>query len=404
MPFDVVDIASRVEAMARYYADEWVPGTTQAAQRGWALLQATPVDTLRQVVATATTTPSVLAWPVEPPGCGYEPGARPAAYRVVASDGSSAVSDAHYPARYVVLHVARVLWEYAPSHCTLVRQPRFLFHPAELEVAVGDDEDPIPVEGPVVDTMRAFEELQVLWQAVQGMSPDRDNRPLLCLMDAIILWTHRGMGSGAGHSIIRDDFLARSAEVLEQLRRAGVPLVSFASNPHHHEVVNTLLACFCPNGAGGSARCATCPADGTACGRVRGLVDADLFKFLEVGQRSALFVPMYQGSPLWRLPEGAMDPRLASCYLQTEGGIARIETPLWVYEQGLLPEVQSILLDQGREVRAEAAGYPVALSLAHDEAMLSGGDRRFIQVLVEEALARARVDLHLSPKAEAKRR
>jgi hypothetical protein len=134
------------------------------------------------------------------------------------------------------------------------------------------------------------------------------------------------------------------------------------------------------------------------------LEDRDLFAFLPEGGRSAVFQAIYRGKTSWRLPAEVHkeDPRLAFFYLHTGTQLARVELPLWIRDAGLLDVVHGIVLDQCRARRAETPGYPVALTLAHQEAILTTSDRQAIAWMVEEALARRQVYVVSSAKAQMK--
>jgi hypothetical protein len=221
-------------------------------------------------------------------------------------------------------------------------------------------------------------------------------------MDAILLWTHRG--TGPDHTALREEYLSRSVALLSRFQQAAVPLVSFISMPHHREVVNTLMAQYCP--ADRRMACAQCQDPPAPCGFLRGVQDRHLFGFLPEGARSAIFQAIYQGDTRWRLPEAAWehDPQLVFFYLNTGSDIARVELPFWIVQEGLGELVHSILVDQCGPLRAEVAGYPVVLSMAHHEAILTTRDRRSIQTSIDEALARRQVYVAPSVKAQMKER
>jgi hypothetical protein len=170
----------------------------------------------------------------------------------------------------------------------------------------------------------------------------------------------------------------------------------------HREVVRTLMARACPDPE--QANCAICEHPPADCKILQGLEDRDLFAFLPEGGRSAVFQAIYRGKTSWRLPAEVHkeDPRLAFFYLHTGTQLARVELPLWIRDAGLLDVVHGIVLDQCRARRAETPGYPVALTLAHQEAILTTSDRQAIAWMVEEALARRQVYVVSSAKAQMK--
>ena len=74
---------------------------------------------------------------------------------------------------------------------------------------------------------------------------------------------------------------------------------------------------------------------------------------------------------------------LSFFYLNAGEEIARVEVPSWVAErEEAVNLTHSLLVDQcGR-----GHGYPVALMEAHEQAVVTGVDRRYFVELVEQAL------------------
>ncbi len=397
MPFDVSRLMSAIEDLASYYASEVVPSIHACSEEAQKLLQETSLEALQE--ASREQTLRVLAVPLEEPARPIAALAPPPGYRVLASDGSSVDIEPHFPARYVLLHTALAGLAYNPPAYWTEHIPRLFFHRDELELTYPGSEEPVEVEGPVVNTLRAYEELRALGEGVQQVLQRNDSRPLLAMMDAVLLWTHHG--SGPGHDALREDYLRRSVEQVKQFEEWGVPLVSFTSMPRHREVVNTLLTLACPEER--KAVCSDCRAPCRECLLLKGLQDRHLFSFLKEGERSAPFRPIYRGDTSWRLPPGvAYDPQPVFFYLHTGSEVARVEMPRWIVGADLLPTVHAIILDQCRPRRSEVAGYPLALTLAHREAILTARDRQFVRWMVEEALARRGVYLPPSAKAEMK--
>jgi hypothetical protein len=395
MPFDIVQLMPQISALADYYADHVMPDLAVCVEQAQALLQQTERDGLCQ--AAQSQAPRVLAFPWEEPSQPYLV-ARPVTdYRILASDGSDIDPDPHLRVPYALIHVALVALAYNPPDFWVKPHVGLRFRREDLRIAVPGDAEPVPVDRLVVDTLRAYEELAGLWQRVLELPADPFHRPLLAMMDGFILWQHRGeKQEELGHK-----YLADGVHILTEFHRAGVPIVSF-DNTHHYEVVRTLMALECPTPD--RMACAGCREAPPRCRILRDLADSDLFGFLPPGARSAIFQPVYRGETGWRLPQAirSQDPRLGFFYVNTGVEIARIEMPLWIREAGLLDLVHGIVVDQCQPLRAETAGYPVALTLAHNEAALTPRDRQAVQLMVDEALARRGVYLVPSAKARAK--
>jgi len=398
MPFDVGRVARRIEALADYYAER-APGLAASAKQGWELLLGLSREVL-QMRAADVKQQYVLAYPVESlaPARAIPP--YPPAYRVLASDGSSIAPDPTFDVPYAVIHLGVTALDYHPAACRTHYEATLLFEEDELAL-VTEDGSEVEMEGVVVDTLRAHAELKALWEWAQDQPPDPAGRPVLACMDAILLWRHRGRGRA--HQALHKEYIGRSIYLLEQFRQAQVPIISFTSAPHHREVVMTLMAHICS--AGVPQDCAHCThADDERCLTLRDVLDRQLFAYLPQNGRSAVFRAVHQGDEHWRIPEGMhdRDPQLAFFYLKLGDTVARVEFPLWVWEAGLLDFVHGALLDQCRPLRTEDKDYPEVLALAHNEAILRSGDRRAIETLLVEALARRHIFPAHSPKAEMK--
>ncbi len=84
--------------------------------------------------------------------------------------------------------------------------------------------------------------------------------------------------------------------------------------------------------------------------------------------------------------------------------MARIEAPEWVMSDSeMVALVEATIFDQCRRSKVYPA-YPPALQEAHEQAVISTAERRFVETLVERALARRGVVPTTSAKDRSKRR
>ena len=87
-------------------------------------------------------------------------------------------------------------------------------------------------------------------------------------------------------------------------------------------------------------------------------------------------------------------------YLRIKDEVARIEVPQWVaVDEDLLTLVHTLVLDQCHR----GQGYPVALSEAHEKAVVTGADRENFWHLVESSLVKEHVPSFSSAKSQSKR-
>jgi NurA-like 5'-3' nuclease len=87
-------------------------------------------------------------------------------------------------------------------------------------------------------------------------------------------------------------------------------------------------------------------------------------------------------------------------YIRLNGEVARVEVPLWVAEdEKLVGLVHSVILAQCQR----GLGYPVALSEAHELAVVNAADRGQFWELVEQVMIEDGILLESSAKNESKR-
>ena len=138
-----------------------------------------------------------------------------------------------------------------------------------------------------------------------------------------------------------------------------------------------------------------CPAK-RDCDTVSGVQDRELFSnLLGQGERSALFASQ---SSIVEKRYG--EHRVYFLYLRVDDEIARVEIPQWVArDESRLNLAHSLVLDQCRR----GQGYPVALSEAHEQAVVTGADRENFWALVESLLVEEHLPSPSSGKSRSKR-
>jgi NurA-like 5'-3' nuclease len=139
-----------------------------------------------------------------------------------------------------------------------------------------------------------------------------------------------------------------------------------------------------------SDRCPEC--ETRDCDAIAGVRDRELVGgLLQPGERSELFI----SSSKIQQRYGAHQVHFF--YLRVDDEIARVEMPKWVADDdGLLNLTHALVLDQCRR----GHGYPVALSEAHEKAVVTGADAESFWRLVESSL----VEEHLPVTGSAKNR
>jgi hypothetical protein len=320
------------------------------------------------------------AAPLEPLDVTHHLPPTPAAYEVLATDGSTIEPDRHGPAMCAVINVGRVRIRYGLTPTAeLDSVPRLLFEPEELYVQQGERR--VLLGERLLDAWRSVAEMGALSELGLG---DVDV-PQVALADGLLtIW--RQDWAAADAETVTDLF----QEALDTIAARGLPLAAYVSNPHSHWVVDLLRHHAGCSGAGRPCS-AHCPSGDCA---FDGLIDLDLFAHLQPGDRSARFEVVGRDADRY----GERN-RSHFFYLNVGREIARLEVPGWVaHDDDALDLIHAVVVDQAER----GLGYPVALARAHEQAVITGADRRAFRQLVVEALTRAGLPVSPSEKQISK--
>lgn len=319
----------------------------------------------------------------------------PRDYTVVASDGSFILPDRHTPARFYVINIGKVVLRYGtePS-ADLSASPSMYFR--EHELFVPDNLRRIPVNGPVLGLKRATDELRIVAEIATAQQ-----QPVLALQDGtLILWALESQPESVLNWVLEPYLKA-----LRTMREARVPIAAYISYPGSNDVMNSLRVSICDYPERGLlVNCDHCRSriesegHAPACDVLPDVSDRLLFEQvsrLAPGERSQVFA-----STSKILRQYDQDLRIAFFYLNAGTEIARIEFPRWVADDPeLLDFMHAALYEQCQLGR----GYPSALQEAHELAAIRPDERRAVELMVEEALARHGVILRRSAKDGSKR-
>ena len=318
----------------------------------------------------------------------------PADFTVMASDGSHIDVDRHRSTRCYLINIGSAVINYGSQpDAALSSSPHLYSDDKDFVITPpGGGREQI-VEGNILGIKRGIEECRHLADLAAGQ-PAGSNT--LALLDGtLILW-----GLEAYPEFVTDVLLVNGLlKYLDAMRKLNgerkVALASYISFPRSTDVVNVLRVAICPNDVPDCDR--DCPPGKERdCEAVAGVRDRDLFiNLLESGERSPLFI-----SPSKIVREHYGEHRIYFFYLRVDDEIARIEIPQWVAEsEPLLDLTHSLVLDQCQR----GHGYPVVLSEAHEQAVVTGADRENFWELVESSLVAEHLPSPGSAKSFSKR-
>ncbi|MBI4284349.1 MAG: DNA double-strand break repair nuclease NurA [Chloroflexi bacterium] len=345
---------------------------------------------LRQKI-TASKTTWLVAGLADGLGEHYPAPAVPPEFTVIATDGSHIDVDRHRMARCCLINIGTVMLRYgAKPDATLGNIPQ-LYSGDQTLVIVSPEGRQQAVEGTLLGIKRNVEEVgQLVCLAIESPA----DWPGLALLDGtLILWGLEAYPEFVADALLQKGFL-RHLDALKKLGGQSA-VASYISFPRATDVVNALRVAICPHETVDCDRFCP-PGKPRECDAVSGVQDRELFaSLLGQGERSALFISQ---SSVVEKHYG--EHRVHFFYLKNEEEIARVEIPQWVATNGeLLNQTHALVLDQCRR----GQGYPVALSEAHEQAVVTGADRENFWQLVELALQDEHLPSIESAKSKSKR-
>jgi hypothetical protein len=317
----------------------------------------------------------------------------PEEYSIIAADGSHIAVDRHRAAHCYLINIGSVSLHYGENPSAELDSEPHLYSNDE-ELAIKNEKNKHreqQIEGALLDARRSVEECLKLAEMAKQLRADV---PTLALLDgSLVLFSLESFPDFVLENLLDNGLL----KALDELKRLSdtrpLALASYISLPGAADVSNLLKIAICPQESVDCDR--SCSEGSSACDAISGLNDRILFAdLLEMGERSALFI-----NPSTILQRYGSH-RVYFFYLRVEEEIARVEVPEWVaMRKNLLELAQALVLDQCRK----GQGYPVALSEAHEKAVVTAADREDFWGLVEEALVGEKLPSYTSIKSRSKR-
>ena len=300
----------------------------------------------------------------------------PRDWMAVSVDGSHIDVDRHLPLRCYLINLGGCSLTYgANPGCQVFSEPTLTTGDSDLYLRPDDGSNSeTPISGALLSALRTVREVERLADAVDA-SPA--TTPVLALLDGTLAFWDIQRGSYPRYVV---DTLVneRLHGALARLRKASqsqrpVALAAYTSRPQTTEVAGAVRACLCvSNPMECTRRCSARRSDLPQCDGAAGFDDRELFDaLLEPGHRS----PLYQTGR--RASHFALDLAVGVewsrfYYVNSGTEIARVEVPDWVAEDPELLAMGHAMLAKQCEL---GLGYPVVISEAHEQAVVSGRDR-----------------------------
>jgi hypothetical protein len=299
---------------------------------------------------------------------------------VVAADGSSIEPDRFAAVSCFVINTGSVVLPYGPGGDPVL-ESRALLGPHDVIEASGEDEgaDDLGPAGWAVNLRRDVRELET----AAGLASRRvEHGDVVVLVDGTLFpWD---LDSRQVPERVRRELKERTQDALDLLavQGEGLSLGAYISGSRSSEVVTSLRA------LAGDTTTAWPHADG------------HLFRtMLGDGQRSALF--RAQSERVGRVEAMFTAPhQVCFFYLRVGDDVARVEVPHWATLPARVARLHATLVDQCRR----CGGYPRALQEAHEQAVISTGDRLQFSRLLESEARRQGLHAPANSKQTSKRR
>jgi hypothetical protein len=278
------------------------------------------------------------------------------AYYLVSIDGSQIYPDRHQGINCFLINIGITAFDYEQGSFNGVSIP-YVFAAHEYD------------EGPeIVDYLRNDYERYSLFD-----SKLPSNRNACILLDGCLL-QHEFKENEVGSF-----FAQRYNAFLYSLYQQHILAAWYISAPRYKEIMRLLYAYLCGDGY-----------DKKKCQVIEHVTDAMLMaRILRPGERSTFF--FYQ-TPTQKIPFAA-----SPCffYMHVGSEIVRVELPLYVaLNEQYCALICSIILDQVNK----GQGYPIALSEAHEQAVVDTQDRAFFYTMLDMVGLQHHQRLMLTPK------
>ncbi|APV45450.1 NurA domain-containing protein [Dehalogenimonas formicexedens] len=396
MSLDITRVAGQIGAMAEKLAESGSQRRVRLEAAAGRLESAVDTASLLDKVRRSKTG-FLLAAPLTPLDERVLPTPPPATYSVVAADGSHIDIDRHHAAACSLINIGEVRLDYGEgSGAALDSQPRLLFDDAEMFIRDPAGNRETPLQGALLGIKRDVEECSALLALSASLPSDR---PALALADGtLIRWnlTTQNYDAYVLRELLDEGYLKCLSAFKRLCAERPLAVASYISQPGGNEVVNTLRLTLCPHEPANCDRyCGELRPGERPCDPVSGVSDAALFdRYLGICERSAIFestskvIGQYYG-----------EHRICFFYLKLEDEMARVELPIWLAtDKERVRLIHTLVLEQVKK----GNGYPVALSEAHEQAVVTGADRELFYEVVDTYLADHGLPTALSAKSFSK--
>lgn len=400
MPLDFGETISQLDQVVDSLGRGWEDRESRLVALLEAAARLSPAIAVEGAQSSAANRPFLAAQVEESLLGGYPPPALPPDWSVASVDGSHIDVDRHLPIGCYLINLGGCVLRYgAQPDARFFSQPQLVADAAGLHLAnPANPSEEEPITGALLGLERTVRELERLADGFQDCPPEL---PTLALLDgSLVLWGLSGQGYRpfVRDAIIRGRLLPALARIQALAQQRTFTLAAYVSLPRSTEVVNAVKQWLCPYDSAYCGRsCNNRRSASPPCDLANDFLDRDLFqRTLPPGWRS----PIYRTNSSVPREHYGEQQQVYFYYLHGGEEIGRVEVPRWVAQNGaLLSLSHALVLDQCQR----GQGYPVAISEAHEQAVIRASDRRLFRQMVAEALERRGLPVFTSEKQRSKR-
>ena len=334
----------------------------------------------------------------------FTPASVPASWVAASVDGSHMDVDRHLPLRCHLINLGGCIITYGSDYgCQVFSEPTLAVADGELYLrSDSDSPDEILISGALLGALRTVREVERLADAVDALPGET---PVLALLDGTLAFWDVQRGNYPAYVVkyLIDERLRPALAKLEAASSRGRPVAvaAYTSKPQTTEVAGAIRLVLCGSSdAECTRRCSARRSDLMQCDGAAGFDDNELFgALLESGQRS----PLYQSgrvSSRYAVGSTLGEEWSHFYYLHSGTEIGRVEVPSWVARNPDLLAMSHGMLARQCEL---GMGYPVVISEAHEQAVITGHDREEFRRLALMLLERRGLQTDESAKTMSKR-
>jgi hypothetical protein len=395
MTLDITQVYSQIEAMAGYVKSHQ-PDYAHKLKQAITTLKSIAEDQekLRNKIESARTT-WLVAGLKENVTTSKKATPCPADFAVVASDGSHIDVDRHHSPRLFLLNIGLVYLQYGDQPDAEFSTFPIVYYGDDMQTIRSGDGRQTLIEGPLLGMKRGVDECRYL---ADSMCNTDSNIPAVGLIDgSLIMWGLVGQRyeDYVVHQLLDEGFLKQLDRFYSLSKKKRAAVASYISFPRSTEIVNVLRLQICPYDPVDCDKYCGSKYEGRPCDVVSGLLDRDIFEELLANEeRSALFTSRSSIIDRYGIHQ------VCFFYIKLDEEVARVEVPLWAADPPQLMElVHTVIIDQCNK----GFGYPVSLSEAHEQAVVTGQDRQVFWDLVDRVMMEEGMEIKGSLKQRSKK-